>query len=357
MHVVIDANIFIRANFGNSKQMELLLSESNMSTYEVCVPRLVIDEVVGAYSRMLEKQIQEANASLAKLAKSLSKGLDSPLKQLDLEKEIARFRETLKRTWIRNRVITLNYPNTSHESLTRRAISRRRPFNAKGSGYRDALIWDTVVKLAAKTDDQIILLSGDSDFCDPNGLLHPDLVDNLKERGLPDDSIALSRSLAEFIDKYIRPTLELSLPGDLPLKFIQIDAEGRESLAKSVSEHFSGVEWSSYELGLSPEFETLHLNIVEAISDLEVEYAQMMPDKRLIVALRGNLDCGFDVFIYKPDWYLIDDDRVSIYDSDWNDHYVLAEMALQLQGELKVQVDVTDPEQHIFKLMNVQLKG
>ena len=218
------------------------------------------------------------------------------------------------------------------------------------------MIWDTTVELATRTEEQVILLTADKDFSDSSGQLHPDLLRDLTERELPDDRVILVRSLGEFVDKYVRPTLEVSLPEGLPQQFIELNVEARETIAESVREEFSGVEWSSYELGLPPEFETLYLDVVESMTDLEVADAEVLPDNQIRATLEGTLDCLFDVFMYKPDWVILDDDRFILYDSDWNDHYVWGVINLDLRCRIDIQVDLSDPQQQKIDVLNVQLE-
>lgn len=44
----------------------------------------------------------------------------------------------------------LALPGTDHADLVRRAVNRIPPFDSKGSGFRDSLLWGNVVELAVE---------------------------------------------------------------------------------------------------------------------------------------------------------------------------------------------------------------
>lgn len=58
-------------------------------------------------------------------------------------------------------------------------------------------------------------------------------------------------------------------------------------------------------------------------------------------------DCLLDFFVYKYDWYALDDElssRMSVADSNWNDHYVMlqTETALKVVARLLVEVSIVE---------------
>ena len=45
------------------------------------------------------------------------------------------------------------YPSTSHKDLVSRDLARKRPFQESGKGYRDALIWESLLTICTKPND------------------------------------------------------------------------------------------------------------------------------------------------------------------------------------------------------------
>ena len=202
MHIVLDANIIVREGFGNNLQFRTLISTLEVSGHNLYVPKLVIEEVVAEFERVFE----EGTRGFRILSRRLRITLPASVDALDKESESAQFRGRLVAQFDVPNCTILDYPETSHEELVRRATARERPFNEKGTGYRDALIWESVLELATDVDSEVVLLSNDNDFRGGGSGLHNDLVSQLDSRGLSRDRVILIRSLKNFMDTYVRPT-------------------------------------------------------------------------------------------------------------------------------------------------------
>ena len=137
--VMLDASILVAEGFGKSKLFSFFLSSSGIVGHDISVPELVVEEVVARFAVKLDQEVKRIGTSVAKLARHLNKPLVSPINNLVQEEEIARFRANLKSQLIDSNCTILNYPEVRHEEIVRRALARRRPFDAKGSGYRDTL--------------------------------------------------------------------------------------------------------------------------------------------------------------------------------------------------------------------------
>jgi hypothetical protein len=79
-------------------------------------------------------------------------------------------------------------PEPPHEELVRRAINRTRPFDDKGSGYRDALHWHFFLHTVEQAWDaqDLVFVSGDrTAFGDGNSSrFHPDLERDVRDIGV-----------------------------------------------------------------------------------------------------------------------------------------------------------------------------
>src|SRR6266702_4642275 len=122
-------------------------------------------------------------------------------------------------------------------------VGRRRPFDDNGGGYRDNLIWQTILDLAGKYGDDIVLVSGDKSFQDESGKLHSDLLQEIAERGL-NGQIQLYPKLAELI----------------------LDSLVDHQLAEGES-----LEAYATDLRLSPVPEWIEEHILDAILDVAVD--------------------------------------------------------------------------------------
>ena len=346
MFVVLDSSTIIKENYGLSLNTDVLLSESRHLGYEICIPSLVREEVGSHFRRTMQSHADKIKNLAARIATAAGEDASSIFPGIDIDWYLDRHSLFLTGSILRAGGQFLPYPPTPLESLSERAISRRRPFNDKGSGLRDALIWDSVVEMASKHAEQVVLITGDGDFREGDNL-HPHLIDDLKKKGINTERVVLFRELSDFIAEYIRPHLE-EVELEDPLKCIsELGYNLNTVIPAQIERYYSGVEWSSDALSVPIEYETIYLGGIEDFTVLEVKSPQrvLKAENKLLLSMDVALDCQFDVFVFKPDWYIIEDTTdLEIWDPDWNRHYLLASTQITLNCEIELVVDTSGSE-------------
>lgn len=358
MHFVVDTNILVKEGFGASAHLSTLLSASTAVGYKVCIPKLVLEETAAKYAGDLLRDEQEVVKKIAALSRLLGRRLESPVDGLDIRAETELFRKRLSTQLSRADAVVLEYPETPHEELVQRAISRNKPFNEHGSGYRDALIWQTVLELATRVEGNIVLVSQDKGFQDAQGRLHGDLTKDLESLGLPKDRVTLATSVGDLVDEHILPNLgttpwsdDIKILGQLGLNF-------EDSIGLMIQEACSRKQWDASELGIPWEYESPTLATVEDVSNLKVVAVRELPHEQSLIKIETHIEGEFDVFIYKLDFYVSDDDpRLRVNEFDWSDHYVLAGITLPLDCQLDLVVDTSNPDQHEVRNVSVELRS
>ena len=330
MHIVLDASAIISENYGRSTQFRTLLLASTALDYRVCVPNVAMTETVAKFSRDFDRDFNLTRRELGKLAKLLDRRLDPAIADLALEVERETFESSLVASLNYVDATFLEYPTTAHQEVAHRAVSRKRPFNDKGSGYRDTLIWLSALDLARQTEGQIILLTEDGDFGNDEGL-HKDLIDDLVREGHQEDKIRLFRSLSEVIDQHIRPNLTAVI-AENPLKTLAgLNVDTEEAILLAIHDSYSNVEWEPDELGLPLECQSPNLYYVEAVENPTVLEVRELPDDKLLIMVQADVHGGFNFYMLTGDWFLFDDDpRLSVFELDWNDHGLAGEVTLEL---------------------------
>ena len=349
MHLVLDSNIIRSADYGSSNFYRFLQRLAKLLGYNIHVPHLVIDEVTAQFEENLKKGKQDTDGEARRWGRILDRSLESSLGGVDPTDETSLFRSKLEAY-----DSILPYPDVPHRELSTRAIHRRKPFDKKGSGYRDSLIWESVVNLAASVDGQVILLAEDGDFTDDKVKLADELQTDLVERGLEKTKVVLVRSIKQFVDSYVRPQLKEILeadPTEVLSKFFDKDPE--ESIALWVQDEWSGREWTGEEFDLPWEYETLALSMVEGVSQLECLEVNEVSDGDYLLRIGANLECEFDAFV--PKAYAYGLEGFSINDFDWNRHYTEGSTNLALRCELDLHVEFAENEVPDISLLSVEL--
>lgn len=167
--------------------------------------QIVVDEVCNKFQETLKEQYAKMQRSIEDVNKIVSVTIDVPNEILVLE-ECKKYRDFLDMYIIESGMtVPEEYPSISHEKIVNRALQRKRPFKSDGSsGYRDYLVWETCLRLAEvyAYEDIHFISSNTRDFSDSNDRekLHPDLLNDLKERKISENRFYYWTSLKRFID-------------------------------------------------------------------------------------------------------------------------------------------------------------
>ena len=121
------------------------------------MPAVVIEEAVN----LVRKSIEEVNHKLD--AAQRITGDRQTYSELDVKSGLANYRKSLDVLLGSLNARILPYPGVSHEVLVRRALAPSKPFVSGGRGYRDALIWFSVLELAQDSDREISFISTNLD--------------------------------------------------------------------------------------------------------------------------------------------------------------------------------------------------
>jgi len=175
--------------------MQASRSYFNKTESNLLIPNIVLEEVVNKYKEELSQTIDKLRRLIPEYA-------------IDIETYVAKYQETLKSKLVSFRTEYLDYPSVSHEDVSKRAIHRKKPFSSSGSGYADALIWETILAYISSNHEQVILVTTDSRDFSQNNHLHQDLVADLDRAGVPKDSVTLYTTLYDFVKEIVIPQLD-----------------------------------------------------------------------------------------------------------------------------------------------------
>jgi rRNA-processing protein FCF1 len=159
--IIIDANVIVADPRFASIAWEQLRSAISAGTVEVVLPEFAFLEAAAALKRSRDDsimQIERAKKVWQRFGHSVIertlKSLDSPSVTTDGE-----LRDSLREIGVRIQKV----PPFSHELIIRRATQRIRPFDDKGSGYRDTLIWFFVLDVFRRehATHEVVFVSAD----------------------------------------------------------------------------------------------------------------------------------------------------------------------------------------------------
>ena len=213
MKIIIDTNIINKDYKLHGKYIVTLSGAAAKLGYDVCVPEVVVDEIVSHYKDELLEAHDTYNKGVSKLKKLLPEMPKSIISELTVEDQLQKFREQYESELQAKNIKILPYPNVDHKSIVAKELEKKKPFKDSQKGYRDSLIWETVKSELIPAKDlfdecQILLLTRNiKDFADACRL-HKDLKDELLELGYSDNVIELVIDCEKFFKDVIQPEFE-----------------------------------------------------------------------------------------------------------------------------------------------------
>lgn len=292
MFVVLDTSIFCRDFLLRGKAFRIFLESLKCVPAKLCIPEVVLDEVIAKYQEALKERTEAAETARNRLNSLL---LDSPLADepscdhvVAVRDYETYFKEKLKEAEAK----ILPYPDEPHKKIVQQALHRRKPFNRKGQGYRDYLIWVTLrTEMYYAPEETVVLVTGNTrDFCD-GAHLAQSLAEEVARYHHPGAKVSIYSSLDEFNASHVIPRLELQ-------------SKLRDALARRDATSFDLHGWAVTNLrrllrdeeyivqathGLEPEHVECHVTAIDTIDDLQVTEVRAISPTRRVVSGRAKV--------------------------------------------------------------------
>ena len=250
--ICVDANAVVQGAWHlESAAWRVLLYQSRTGLSRVILPDLMLREIVGRFEEELRKRIRGAEKSLASLAKMVGRPVDPPT--IDIPGAVEQYEQDLRTLLVESEVLIADLPDVDINELADRAITRQRPFDDGGSGFRDALLWLLFIDLLKDSPDADgVLVSNDGKayWNEDRSGLHPELVSEAATMGVS-TPISIYESIPDYLEK--------EAVGDARLLALVSDEaiQQQDLLAGRVSDSMTRAIVQSDALGVQAELRTL----------------------------------------------------------------------------------------------------
>jgi len=311
MIVFLDANVVMQDPTCSGVVWQVLAHAPDSWELRLVTSEVVVAEAVAGY----ERQVAEAIDELSKLASKWGRlGLGTGVASLRdaLQKKVKRYQDDLMYSLEAVGADVLPVPAVSHMQVVERSVARRRPCDKHGNGYRDTLVWLTVLELTASNiDAQLVLVTNDQDFMDARREgLHPDLVEdisNVAESG----RVRLAKSLAD-----IMMYLAEKSPDQAYLMALKAELK-EETVRRYVASLASSLEdtpLNIYACALPPLCTTSYLQSVGPIDGLKIQIRGGVGDGAAVAAFTFEADAH--IVLTLPSESEIDDENATCITKD-----------------------------------------
>ncbi len=336
MKIILDTNVITKDYSLQGGRILKLSDAAKKLGYEVFIPEVVVDEIIHQY----REELQEAHHRYLKGVRSLGRmgfevktATEDDFIEKSIEDKEKKYLKRLNELGIK----VLPYPSTKHNDIVKKELFGKKPFANSQKGYRDSLIWETVLEQLVPVKDllydtQVLFLSSNThDFAAKDNSLHPDLIEDFTDKGFMECAVELVADIDMFFNETINGELEEletianTLKNKHKFNRVNLDVEFRSLLYDEYvmgdvllqeDEDGGSLFPQMYE---NPSVQDVNLKSINAV------YVHRLQDGTAIVDCEIEAVADFDFCLFKGDYALLDDDSpITILDRDWNEHYSLA---------------------------------
>ena len=340
MWIVIDTNIFFD-DLRIKKSLDLLFKDIENVHFSLRIPEIVVKEIVNLYKErrhsLLSKLVSSSNE--LKLLTSLEYNVN--IEDENLVSDLREYEHYLRRKIMSNGEI-IPIPPVTIENLIERDLNRRKPFKENGVGFRDALIWETILTLTVRDGcEGIVFITKNIKDFSTKDVLHPDLIQDIERIGVNAAMVRLFVSVEQFLESMVIPALnDLREIRDAIINQTHPDIDLDTITEGHLWNLITGFEIDPRCLPAYRE-DNEDLALSWGVSDYEILLDELsvkrLSNTELLIAVNYKLDCEVDAFVNHWDAYTHTFDELGFHisDPDWNETYVLAKIVLPFKITLR----------------------
>lgn len=345
--VIVDTTALTETWTVDGSWWQALFMKAQRGEVRIAIPVVVHMEFKRRFLEKAAKDLAEYRQAEGRIRKLMQ---DVPLTGFDASDDTERPARAFKTVDDRlcQHAEILDLPDVTHQTLLETDLAKHKPFDEHGKGYRDALIWHTLLEEAAKTPGQAVwfVTANTSDFCvknDDGTTLAPTLRAQAEQAGIA--NIGWVRNLKDLLEEL---RSDVKLVSELP-------AEGKEDvlletaygLARSYLDdldldfdpHDLSYPSLRHDLSIPPEIQSVTVGNVDVGSaschlvDAGYEDAELW---NVIV----QADLSLWGFALKSDWGEVDaTPDWWVDDGDLNDHGMSVEGTATVNVTVSVLID------------------
>jgi hypothetical protein len=317
-----------------------------MGGSKLFIPEIVILEV----KSLFKKRITQHTQSVRELNNLLS-GINEKVALRDADTMIKLYKEAFNKRLKALAAETPTYKDIPQEDIACRALSQRKPFTESGKGYKDTLIWETILrKIADPKGKTIFITKNHKDFASEkdNKQLHPHLLDDLKAKQLPIDSVYLYTDMKSFVDEnilaYLKQIEELKTGKYKSFSIQEWFTDNRDDIISSANRYVENLLSDS-------ELEDPTIRYIEDPKEISVDDVRLTDENTVYIDVAVISDAVIEVFVFKSSYGFVRERcPIEVLEYDWNEHYIWGQLVLELPISLSISFDLKKEKVQEFEV-------
>jgi hypothetical protein len=334
MKVILDSSVFVRDLQMNTPSFRTFLSQAANVGHQFMMLEIVQDELLNKYKEMLYEHKRKIDGGIRDLRVQTGRDLAIYLTDDDIVQMVDEYADHLHQQLKESKVIMVQYPSVSHQKVVQRALQRRRPFDSEGQrGYRDTLIWESILELITKEPAEVAFISQNPrDFAEKTNVLHSVLSEEITALNNNNIAVTYYPDLDSFVSQEITPRLQ-GLE-DIATELVGDGFKGFDLHTFTTNQLYKYIETEEIDptdIDLPDSFETLQIGAIEDVEEIRDVTVFSLNNNDLLIEYECLVPISFTFFIQNIEYWGISDElleKIEVWDSDWNDYYQLCHIAV-----------------------------
>ncbi len=342
MLIILDTTAFSDKLRLDDISMKILFKFGEKSGFNIGISEVVYLETLNQAREEIVRVSEANNKRLGGIIQKLGLYPDFFLHDSEINKLFKQYKKRFDDFIKESNIKKYPIPKRSHKSIIERDLARKKPFNKSGKGYRDALIWETIIDIINTNPDQIVFISNNTEdfYNETKDGIHKDLKFDILETKHPNADILLYKNIYDFVKDKIIPTLPSPDKTYANLVHNNPNFDFDDELCTMLTEKYIGYDIRNDAVNRSGKFEQISIDSVGAVSEIEFLDEKQLSSSESILTASCTILCEFNTFIYKSDFHLIDNiEELFIWDNDWNSHYYAVSFSDYLDIEVLLTID------------------
>ncbi|MBL7558995.1 DUF4935 domain-containing protein [Olleya sp. YSTF-M6] len=210
MNIILDSNIIIQDFRLKSSDAILFLNNFSINKTKCFISKVTYFEVLNNFEKQLKQKIVKIESQL----NSIKRQTDNPPFDFDenyVDNQLNIYKAYLDNKLKEFKISILPLPMIPHQKILEQILKEKAPFNGSDSGYKDFLIFHSILESITKYNSDVVFISNDNDFGEKD--IYPDL----EELNQSKSKIILRKSLKEINQNELKENITKS---NAQLKFI-----------------------------------------------------------------------------------------------------------------------------------------
>ncbi|RMZ59351.1 DUF4935 domain-containing protein [Chryseobacterium nematophagum] len=343
MKVILDSNIIISDFRLSSPDSKILLEASKKGDIELHIPEIVFDEVYNKFKERLEEAKSKIDKEINIVKKLTTAKILENFSKNNIEEQLEEYKDYIQNLVNENSIKLIEYPQTSHKDIVKKAIKKLKPFNSGEKGYRDSLIWENVKTLVPTigtsigNPDVLFITNNKKDFCDNDNRLHEELATELEDLELDIDAIKIINTLNDFNNDFKNLFFTQASSFKQKIESGEIEDFDLENLIlDKLRKEFDYADISYLE---SIPYDDTTVRYIEKVENIKIDNIIKLNSTEYSIDLKCNVEMTIDFYVDKHEHYSNDEITYDVEDYDHNDYVIWASELINPELNISIIVD------------------